>query len=159
MLATEPFPFIMWWIALADIYAILTGNGNGEFVRTVLRKGLLPEARDLLPPLYESSPRPFHYEEQEAFPSALELLRGIAVAAASLGQLSREFRGEALQPTPAGEAAPSLELDRRRGQLFRVQEDLRRTWRAHHAAMSRAKPSMAAEALPDRVQATLDQVW
>lgn len=159
VLATEPFPFIVLSIALADVYALLTGNGKGDFVSTVVQNSLLPEPSDLLPLLHESFPSPSYSAEQDMFSYAFELLRGIIVAAARLGHLGNKFRVEASQPTATGRSAPHLQLGQRHAQLLQVQEALRRAWRAHYATWSRRKPSMAVEGLPDSVQATLDQVW
>ncbi|KAF7597422.1 hypothetical protein BBP40_003669 [Aspergillus hancockii] len=44
----ERYPFIIWWVCTIDLYALFSGAGAGEYVKTVTESNMLPGPESLL---------------------------------------------------------------------------------------------------------------
>ena len=122
---TEPYSFILWWVASIDVHVILSGMGQGECVEAMLRHRLLPTGiesnNELAPALNLRSPG-----DGAALPSSLAFHRRICVLAAEIAMLTRDLRNEARRLLPR---LPSTSImNRWQQQIGVLQDTLRRTW-------------------------------
>ncbi|KAL9126937.1 MAG: hypothetical protein Q9217_004095 [Psora testacea] len=121
----EPYNFIVWWVACIDIHVVLSGMGDGEYVKTMLCRRLLPTG--IGSDSHYTPMRGLPTEtDNGALPSSLSFHRRICVLAAELGLLSKELRNEAkrLMPHP-----PSPEtIQNWQTRIMVLQDTFRRTW-------------------------------
>ena len=105
---SEPYDFIVWWIAIIDTHVALSGMGEGSFVETMLQHRLLPTgiasdshyipARSLTSPI-----------ENSALPTPLSFHRRICLLAAELSLLARDLRNEATSMMPLEPSGPTIQ--------------------------------------------------
>lgn len=124
----ERYSFIIWWVFVIDVHAVLTGGGDGVYAESLLKSDLLPETiRPLQRPgtAGSISPRPI---ENESAPSVLEFHRKIYVQAASLGLLARDLREEVVQHR--NHVLTPREIRSRQQRVVRARDLLEQTWNA-----------------------------
>lgn len=100
----ERYPFIIWWICNIDLYALFSGAGNGEFIRTMILNNMLPGPETLLYPINLSGYSIIYPEENDSLPMILQMYYATFVLAIRLGFLAADFRREAvlsMGPAPA----------------------------------------------------------
>ncbi|KAK2806917.1 hypothetical protein FQN51_005717 [Onygenales sp. PD_10] len=147
---TEQFPFVIWWVCYIDLYALFSGAGTGEFVRTVLKNDMIPAPRFHLYPLGANGMSIIYPQERDILPTILQLNHDIFVLAARLGLLASECRRESVSISPTygntGQPYPTqLEADREK-RLFAIQQSLRHLWESSNAAILEQQMDM----LPSR---------
>ena len=91
-LQTEPYPFVIWWICLVDIGALLSSSGSGTFTKELLRQNLIPPSNEI-PRVIEW----FGYEalslhEQETFFTVMELHYSLSLLSARIGLLGQHVK-------------------------------------------------------------------
>lgn len=91
----EPFPYIIWWICIIDIHALLSGNGKGTFVGSLMSSGQVPTLLEMGrgPSFAELDLRA--PEEASLMPSSIECHQTISLLAARLGFLASGLRDTA----------------------------------------------------------------
>ena len=128
MYGPERYSFIIWWMFVIDVHAVLTGGGNGICAESLLNSNLLPD-----------SPRPDQRAglagsfspccaENELAPSVLEFHRKIYVQAAKLGLLARDLREEIVQH--GGNKLTEREILFRQQRTVRARDLFEQTWNA-----------------------------
>ena len=157
----EPYPFIIWWVCMIDVYAMLSGSGRGEFVDTILRNNLLPAANEhpLALGILRSSGT--YADEVESIRSIMEVNRAISILAANLAQLALETR-TLLSPPRSGEpshtsASRSETLRAQQRKIIEWREHFRRTWNSRTS--SQYGPGYDQAALPEQVHGIFEHVW
>ncbi|KAI9717547.1 MAG: hypothetical protein M1812_004688 [Candelaria pacifica] len=131
MFSSERHPFLVWWIFIIDMYASLSGSGEGEFIDTALKRDLIPPLHEQLPPLGIEGSNNYYPEEREVFPAVLSLNRKMILLAARLGGLARGLRISVAQGLPGNASlSESVEMTaiNRRGQVNEIQWAFRRLW-------------------------------
>jgi hypothetical protein len=88
----ERYPFIIWWICLIDIDAMLSGAGNGDMISTLFKTDLLPAPSYHLFPLGADGSSIIYGNELDTLPVILQLDFDVTILAARLAMLSQEFR-------------------------------------------------------------------
>ena len=126
LFGTEPYSFIVWWIANIDIHVVLTGMGGGDYIRAMLQHNLLPTGvgSDLhhVPSRTLQSPT----VTSNALPSSLSFHRRICVLGAELSLLTRDIRDEARTILP--EQPNSETISHWQKRIRPIQDSLRRAW-------------------------------
>ncbi|KAL9101362.1 MAG: hypothetical protein Q9163_003363 [Psora crenata] len=127
MHGSEPYDFIIWWVACIDVHVVLSGMGHGEYVKTMLHRGLLPTNVGSGFPgnVTRTLPLP---TENGALPSPLAFHRRICVLAAELGLLATDLRNETKRMMPL--APSSATRCNWQAKIGVLQGTLRRTWSA-----------------------------
>ncbi|MCJ1464059.1 hypothetical protein MMC07_002670 [Pseudocyphellaria aurata] len=132
MYGPERYSFIVWWIFVIDVHAVLTGGGNGIYAESLLNSSLLPET---LRPTQQAGPnRSFSpcRAESESVPSVLEFHRAIYVQAAQIGLLARDLREEIVQH--GGSSLTDREILSRQLRTVRARDRFEQTWNAQASA-------------------------
>lgn len=115
-LGHEPYGYILWTICELDMYACLLGNGNCEFVQTIVQHNMLPPLEHQIPHAAASISGPYLASEMPLFPRVLSLNQRILIGTVKLAQTARNFRLEAANGAPvtpgryAGWAAAAYHL-------------------------------------------------
>ena len=122
---TEPYNFVIWWVANIDTHVVLSGMGSGEFIESMLRNDLLPSGlgSDLQ---HSPSNRLPATNEMVPLPSSLSFHRRICVVIAQLSILARDIREEARKLLPHQPNPDTIARWHRRIEALR--DTLRRTW-------------------------------
>ena len=149
----ELYPYVIRWICQIDINALLSGNGDGEFITFILQQGLLPTSHRLRECESFLSTGSLFPSEWEMMCSALDFHWQILAHAASIGQLAKQMRAAAaqlLQPIPPTQTVSwSQQADRARDLLIQ-------TWTSQ---MPRSIASgYQAGSLPEAIQEMFEQV-
>ncbi|TKA69613.1 hypothetical protein B0A49_05430 [Cryomyces minteri] len=158
----EPFPFLVWWISLIDIYACLSGSGRGELVNTLIQSHMFPAVHEQLPPLGPAGSPMYYPEEVELFAPILELNHGIVLLAAQLGRTAQYLRTEAvkeLQGVSESRLSAPGELVNRQHQVLQMQGDLRNYWAVHYPRVLPVGLHAARGFLPERVQRVFEHAY
>ena len=122
---SEPYSFVIWWIACIDTHVVLSGMGEGDFIKAMLHRRLLPTGIGT-DPEYIAARDLSSTADGDALPSSLAFHRRICVLAAELALLSRDLRDEARRMLPC---LPSVNTMKQWQQRIGVLQDtLRRTW-------------------------------
>ncbi|KAK4996284.1 hypothetical protein LTR66_004082 [Elasticomyces elasticus] len=150
----EPYPFIVWWICLVDIYACLGGSGSGDFTQKILQSNMFPPALEQLPLLWPNQAARFYPEELEIFPQVLELNHGVVLAAANLGLLARQIRMEAETTMPSTEI-----LARRQQHIIQIQQEFHNVWRERCPTQLSPSTPYSSQHLPWRVQMIFEHAY
>ncbi|KAG8525405.1 uncharacterized protein KY384_009049 [Bacidia gigantensis] len=127
--STEPYNFIVWWIANIDTHVVLTGMGGGDYVSAMLRYRLLPTgigSDSQHTPQQNIMMSPPGASDAGALPSSLSFHRRICILAAELALLTRELRSEARQMLPNTPGPETIQHWHTR--IESIQDRLRRTW-------------------------------
>ena len=144
---------------MIDIYAVLSGSGTGEFVETMLKRNLIPNAIDHLPPVGLTGPSTMYADEVDTMPQALEFNRAISILAARFGHLARRIRQGLAQRIHAAQPMTTsghLEILRRQRRNEELQHELRRVW---NTQMPTALTAGYRDAnLPERVRGVFEHV-
>ena len=122
---TEPYTFIVWWVASIDAHVVLSGMGQGDFIEAMLRHRLLPTgigSDSEQAPTRNLPPS----GDWGALPSSLAFHRRICVLAAEIALLTRDLRDEARRMLP--HLPSSNTMNRWQQQIGVLQDTLRRTW-------------------------------
>jgi len=148
----ERYPHLIWWVCLVDIYAVLGGTGNGEFIDSILKNDFLPLPTEQLWPRPPPGSNLVFPEEHDFLPPVLIFNQKIAVLASQLGQLARELLSEASRHMYTASTTAHLDFMDRQNRVFETQDTFRRTW-------AREVPDFISNArsLPPRVQGVFDQ--
>ena len=94
-LGREPYGYILWTICQLDLYLCLLGNGNCEFIQTIVNSNMLPPLDRQIPPASTSLSGPYLASEASIFPQILSLNQEIFLKTVKLAQRARSFRVEA----------------------------------------------------------------
>lgn len=129
----ERYSFIIWWMFVIDVHAVLTGGGNGSYAESLLNSNLLPETPN---PVQRASPTTSFSPrvKMEPAPSALEFHRKIYVQAAKLGFLARDLREEIVQH--GRNPLTEREILFRQQRTVRARDALELTWNAQAPSFS-----------------------
>ncbi|KAJ5083818.1 transcriptional regulator family: Fungal Specific TF [Penicillium angulare] len=142
----EPHPFIIWWICHIDLYALLSGAGDGEFVRAMLDHQMLPGSECLLYPCVAEGFSVIYPEEHESLPVMMRLYADTFRLAAQLGFLASQLRRN--KPT-----LPPSEFDHRSREINDLRQAFGRLWEAPDVAWWQQQQN----SLPRRSQEILQQ--
>ncbi|KAJ5257286.1 hypothetical protein N7478_013390 [Penicillium angulare] len=123
----EPHPFIIWWICHIDLYALLSGAGDGEFVKAMLDHQMLPGPECLLYPCVAEGFSVIYPEEHESLPVIMRLYADTFRLAAQLGFLASQLRRD--KPT-----LPLSEFDHRSREINDLRQAFGRLWEAPDVA-------------------------
>lgn len=143
----EPHPFILWWVCHIDLYALLSGAGSGEFVRTVMDHQMLPGAESLL---YPSTPEGYsviYPDEHESLPTLLRLYHDTFMLAAQLGFLAAQLRQDK-------QSLPLSDSDLRWTEICELRRAFGRLWESPDVAFLYQQQ----DSLPPRSQEIMQQV-
>ena len=125
----EQYSFIVWWLCAIDAHAVLTGGGDGKFVETLLRHNMIPQTIEKRPRNGSMDSFPSFTGDIIPAPSPLKFHRNIALQAAKLGRLGRDFRLEVLQQETAVMSDEQVYIRQQR--LNQAQNSLKQTWDAY----------------------------
>ena len=126
---TEPYNFIVWWIANIDTHVVLTGMGGGSYIEAMLRHRLLPTgigSDSHHTPDENIIISPAGAPDAGALPSSLSFHRRICILAADLALLTRDLRTEARRMLPHTPGPTTIIHWQKR--IENIQDRLRRTW-------------------------------
>ncbi|KAJ5224132.1 transcriptional regulator family: Fungal Specific TF [Penicillium chermesinum] len=90
----EPHPFIIWWVCHIDLYALFSGAGNGEFVRSIMDNQMLPGYECLCYPSNAEGFSVIYPKEADSLPVMMHLYAETFKLAAQLGFLGAQLRQE-----------------------------------------------------------------
>ena len=123
---SEPYSFIVWWVACIDMHVMLSDMGKGEFLETMLRRRLLPPGigSDAYYTPTHSLPSPTPYA---ALPSSLSFHRRICVLVAELALLARDLRDKTKRMKPHEPSPATRQIWQ--ASIGVLQDTLRRTWK------------------------------
>ena len=145
---------------MIDVYAMLSGSGQGEFVGTMLRNNLLPAANEhpLALGIFRSAST--YAEEMEITRSILEVNRAISILAANLAQLALETRSLLPPRRPTGpshiSAPRSDTLHAQQRKIVEWREHFRRTWNSRTSSQYGSSYDQAA--LPEQAHGIFEHV-
>ncbi|KAJ5477234.1 hypothetical protein N7539_007378 [Penicillium diatomitis] len=142
----EPHPFILWWICHIDLYALLSGAGQGEFVRTLMDHRMLPDWQSLLYPSGTEGYSVIYSDEHDSLPALMRLYANSFAVTAQIGFLGARLRREKHSPARS-EFHPHTE------EIAELRRTLARLWEASDVAYW----SQHRESLPQRSQEILQQ--
>ncbi|KAJ6092919.1 transcriptional regulator family: Fungal Specific TF [Penicillium sp. IBT 16267x] len=142
----EPHPFIIWWICHIDLYALLSGAGDGEFVRAIIDHQILPGSECLLYPSVAEGFSVIHPEEHDSLPVMMRLYADTFRLATQLGFLGAQLRREK-------QTLPIAEFDQRTKEVRDLRQAFGRLWEAPDVAWYHQHQ----ESLPRRSQEILQQ--
>jgi hypothetical protein len=94
-LGREPHGYVLWTICELDLYVCLLGNGNCEFVQTLVDSNMLPPPDQQVPPAITSLSGPYLASEASIFPQILSLKQEIFLHTVKLAQMAQKLRLEA----------------------------------------------------------------
>ncbi|KAL2828658.1 hypothetical protein BDW59DRAFT_170798 [Aspergillus cavernicola] len=116
----ERYPVCTWLICHVDLYALLSGAGTGEYVKTAIESHLLPEIESLLCQVGPEGSSVLYTEEYGTLFLIMRLYRQGFLLAARLGLLAAQLRRSKV---------PHIEfLDR---ELDDLRGAFRRLWTSH----------------------------
>src|SRR5438045_7749889 len=125
---SERHSFIIWFVCVIDTYALLSASGSdGEFVSTIVKSDLLPTPEECLAPIGPNK-LTFYPNEEGFFSSVLQFNQKIVVLAATLGQLAKELREQAVSQRFADHDTAALDemyFLERQNRIFEMQETFR----------------------------------
>jgi hypothetical protein len=142
----EPHPFILWWICHIDLYALLSGAGNGEFVRAIMDHQLLPGSDSLLYPSATDGYSVIYPDEHDSLPTLMRLYADTFSLATRIGFLGSQLRQEKL-------TVPFSDFNQRSKEISDLRQALSRLWEASDVAFWYQRQ----ESLPRRSQEMLQQ--
>ncbi|KAL3457772.1 hypothetical protein BJX64DRAFT_280365 [Aspergillus heterothallicus] len=116
----ERYPLIIWLICQVDLYALLSGASNGEYVKAAAESHFLPEAEALLQQMGPEGSGMMYAEEYDVLLLIMRLHRESLKIAVRLGLFAAEMR-RAKQP--------QMELVYR--ELDGLRGAFRRQWTSH----------------------------
>ncbi|OJJ47443.1 hypothetical protein ASPZODRAFT_14899 [Penicilliopsis zonata CBS 506.65] len=128
---TERFPFVIWWVCNFDLYALLSGASNGEFVGAMVAHHLLPSPETLLgaPTVY--SPYQNQSMGNNNLSAISQMYSDTFQLAVQLGFLAASIR----QPAATANSSPFSFSAHRHKDLYELMEALRERWESPHAAV------------------------
>ncbi|EPS27574.1 hypothetical protein PDE_02517 [Penicillium oxalicum 114-2] len=142
----EPHPFIIWWICHIDLYALLSGAGQGDFVRTLMDHQMLPEWDSLLYPSAAEGYSVIYSDEHDSLPTLMRLYADSFSVAAQIGFLGARLRREK-HTVPGSEFHPQTQ------EMAELRRALSRLWEASDVAYW----SQHRDSLPRRSREILQQ--
>lgn len=85
----EPYQYIIWWICLVDVNALLSGNiKGGHFIRALIRSGSIPTVDQMLGIQdFLGSGAYLSEEDSNSLAAAYSLQREIVLVSANIGFL------------------------------------------------------------------------
>lgn len=87
----EPYPFLIWYIAVVDTHAALSAGAEGSFMICAYEQGLLPEPEDMMPPLpVRGGPEEVNHFKS-VFAASVRANQKIHYLAATVARLSRKL--------------------------------------------------------------------
>lgn len=90
---SESHGFLVWVISVADLYALLSGSGNGGFAEFVMENRYVAP-KQCMPPLIPGGDEIFFLEEAPYFPELMELNQQVVWLATRVGIVARDLRIE-----------------------------------------------------------------
>ncbi|KAJ5647573.1 hypothetical protein N7490_003945 [Penicillium lividum] len=142
----EPHPFIIWWICHIDLYALLSGAGDGEFVRAIIDHQMLPGSECLLYPSVAEGFSVIYPEEHDSLPIMMRLYADTFRLATQLGFLAAQLRREK-------QTLLVSEFDQRTKEVRDLRQAFGRLWEAPDVSWYHQHQ----ESLPRRSQEIIQQ--
>ncbi|KAG0650954.1 hypothetical protein D0Z07_2692 [Hyphodiscus hymeniophilus] len=127
----ETYDFIVWTICSIDVYALLSSNGTGAFVDSLLMQNMIPPPDKCVPQLsHGQSPVPYT-EDQPFLTAILDLNQQVMMLAFEVGKVARDLRKED-QRQKQSAPDPGFQVHRRARlqHLHRHMEHSQDTWRS-----------------------------
>ncbi|KAE8389980.1 hypothetical protein BDV23DRAFT_156080 [Aspergillus alliaceus] len=120
-IGVERYPFLIWWVCNIDMYALFSGAGTGEYVRTVIESDLLPGPESILSSIASSGPGAIDSLELNIFTFMLRLYKDVFSLAVRLALKISEMKNlsSTYTQTPTGLQQQAAELY---GELKRLWE-------------------------------------
>ena len=114
----EAFPFVLWRVAIIDTNALLSGIGNGNFVRTMRTTDFFPSAQQHRFAARLGGASPTHATDAGILRTVTNLSKNTLVLAAEFALLARDLRTTVAELGQADErvSRARLQRDRIRGQ-------------------------------------------
>ncbi|KAJ5157539.1 uncharacterized protein N7482_008639 [Penicillium canariense] len=123
----EPHPFILWWICHIDLYALLSGAGNGDFVRAIMDNQMLPGSDCLLYPSMTEGYSMIYADEHDSLPAIMRLYAETFSLATQIGFLGCQLRQEK-------QTLPFADFNQRSKEIGDLRQALTRLWEASDVA-------------------------
>ena len=111
-LSEEPFPFVLWRAAILDTNALLSGIGNGEFVRSMLTTEFFPSAHQHHYAARLGGSSPTQQTNAGVLRTVIDLGRNTMLLAAEFALLAREVRVTATKLRQTNDRATAAGLQR-----------------------------------------------
>lgn len=150
----EPHAFVMWSICSFDTYACLMGNGNCDYFRSVLAQQIIPPLGAALTPSASQLGSAAWPNEAHSYPIVMNLIRGVMVHAAKLGQAAQQFRCEAAERTTVSPGRCA----RWQAQVFQLQTELSGFWMQAYPDFLEKDSPTAGQALDLRMRYVFEHV-
>ncbi|KAI9832370.1 MAG: hypothetical protein M1819_004358 [Sarea resinae] len=158
----EPYPHLIWWLCVMDVYASLSGTGHGEYIHTLLANNLVPSPKETLHLETLSRKNQISQEEFDLLYSISAFQRKIVLLAARVGRLAGKFRNEESQERSVDGDQGVYGHDQRMlmgGQVSQLQEELRRSWATEKPHWLLDPDWLSFERLPRQAQVLLNHTY
>ena len=142
----ERYPYVTWWICNFDLYALLSGAGDGDFFRTMLKSNAISSPSCHLYPLRMDGRSVIYAEELPTLPIVLQFNYEITMIAVRLGLLSQELRKD-ITTDNIVDAITDAKL--RQGRVGELQDAMRQLW-ASPAVANLISKFKSSENVPSR---------
>jgi hypothetical protein len=157
----EQYGFLVWTICLVDLYALLGGSGQGDFVRFILARKYL-SAHEILPALGPHQPQTYFQEELPYFPAVLEMHLQVVQLATIVGDTARSMQEEMRRPPTGSQMVMHTDGEYAVDRKVRAQKVQQLCYARHAEWESMYRPSWTLDtlgrSLPPRVRAILEYV-
>ncbi|KAI9759436.1 MAG: hypothetical protein M4579_002350 [Chaenotheca gracillima] len=153
---------LIWFVCIIDLYGLLSGGSEGEFVATIIRNDLLPLSQHHLSLGSPQALGAFLPEEEDSFAPVLYFNQQIVMSAVRLGQMSRAFRQGCDQQRyeqDAGGPPMNIDLHGRQREVLALQEHFRSVFRDSIPRFLGSDWLAGSHRLPSRVQAILQHAF
>ena len=156
----EAFPFVLWRVAMIDTNALLSGIGNGDFVRSMLATDFFPSAHQHRFAARLGGASPTHPTNTNILKTVVDLSRNTMLLAAEFALLARDMRITAtrLRQTNNRATAAGLQRDLAQGQskTNHIRERFKLLWSGQ--AVARVTRETTRQEMAVGVRAALERV-
>ena len=157
---SEPFPFVLWRVAIIDTNTLLSGIGNGNFVRKMLSSEFFPPSQQHRFATRLAGGGPSHPGDAGILKTVTDLSRNTMLLAAEFALLARGLRTTATELRQATDRATMtrLQRDRIRGQeqTNHIRERFKLLWGGQ--AVARLTRESTREEMAAGVRAVFERV-
>jgi hypothetical protein len=88
----ERYPFIIWWVCTIDLYALFSGAGTGDYIKTVTENDMLPGPESLLSFTSADGFSVMDPQEHDGLAIILHLFKDTFMLAVRLGLVAADLK-------------------------------------------------------------------
>lgn len=147
----ETHAYLIWSICELDVYACLLGNGECDFIQTMMQHNMLPPLDQQLPVV---RPDAYFSQDPSILQATLALRQAMFLHTAKLAQTAQLFRNEAAELG----AVPSQSIARWQTTVVGLQNELLSTWMQWCPPYLNSGDPRAGQDLPEQTRYVYEHV-